>query len=493
MEETHISKKTAVVNSVWKLLESFMSKGISMLVQIVLARLIAPEAYGIIALTTVFINLTDILIQAGFATALIRKDQATEEDYSTVLIFSIFSSILLYIIIFFTAPFIAEFYDTPQLVSVLRVISLTLFCQAFASVRTAAISRAMRFRTLCVCTLISTVLSSVIGIIMAVYGFEVWALVYQQLSYQLILTILLMFAVRIKFKFKISKQSTKDLVPPSLKILSSSLLSFVGDSFYSIAIGKVYSMEELGYYDKGSLFPRNFALYTFSAVSNVFLPVFASYQKDYNELNRVFRRVLNVSFYIIIPMMAGLCMIAEPLISVILTDKWLPAIGVLRWSCLYYAATPIFLACVQLNFAIGRNSVRIRAEVIRLILMVALFFVMFYLKVDVTTISATLAGVQVLMTIYLLIETHIATKFKFTDMLKDFIPTILISGIMCGIIFCINLSSLSNVVLLILDVLAGIIIYVLLSFITKNKAFKECLGMLKTLIKFKDKKDSENV
>lgn len=483
MSQNHIvSKNEAVKSSLWKILESFGSKGVSMLVSIVLARLLMPEVYGVIALTSVFINLTDILIQAGFATTLIRKETATDEDYSTVLCISIASSFVLYCIIFLASPWIAEMYKTPQLSPVLRVIALTLFCQAFASVRTAVVARTMRFRTLFVCTMIANIISGIIGIVLAMLDFGVWALVFQQLSQQGILTILLLASVKIKYTFRISKESVKEIVPPSLKILSSSLLSFAGDSMYSIVIGKVYSMEELGYTEKGSLFPRSFSLYTFSAVSNVFLPVFSSFQKDYDRLNSIFRRVVNVSSYVIFPMMAGLCMVAEPLIAVILTEQWLPAVGIMRWNCLYYAVTPLMLANVQLHFAIGKNNIRIKTEIIR-IAMLALGLMIFVIKkAPINTVAMVVAFIQVLIMCILMFETKKATGYRLKDTLKDLFPTAISTGIMCVVVFFVLRFPFSYVQSLVIGIVVGTVVYLGSSILLRNRAFYELFDMAKMLI-----------
>lgn len=477
-----ISKSLAFKNSIWKLLESFGSKGVSMLVSIVLARILMPEEYGVIALTAVFINLTDLLIQAGFTTTLIRKETISDEDYSTVLSISILSSIVLYMIIFASSPWIAEVYDKPQLSPVLRVIALTLFFQAFAAVRTAAVTRAMRFRTLFICTMLANIASGAIGIVLAMLNMGVWSLVVQQLSQQGILTILLLALVRVKYKYGISRHSVKEIVPPSLKVLSSSLLSFTGDSMYSIAIGKVYSMEELGYIEKGSLFPRNFALYTFSAVSSVFLPVFASYQNDFEKLNSIFRRILSISCYIILPMMAGLYMMAEPLISVVLTDKWLPAAGILRWNCLYYTATPIMLANVQLHFAIGKNNTRIKTEIIRIIMLAAMLIIFMIKKVPITTIAAAIAVIQIFIASYIMIETRSATGYKIKNTLMDLVPSLISTGLMCVVVYFVLKLQVASSLLLVLGVLSGAIVYWISSIILKNSAYLELLSMLNTLI-----------
>lgn len=487
MEQT-IKSSTVVKSSAWKIMESYLSKGISMIVSIVLARLIAPDAYGVIALTTVFINLTDILIQAGFSTTLIRKEHVTAEDYSTVLGISLISSVILYLAIFLLAPVIAIAYDTPLLSSVLRVIALLLFCQAFSAVRTAAITREMKFNTLFKCTIISNILSGVIGIVLAYIGLEVWALVVHHLCQQILLTILLFLNVKMKYHFRISKKSIQEIVPPSLRVLSSSLLSFAGDSLYSAAVGKVYSMEELGYTDKGSLFPRSFSLYTFGAISSVFLPVFAAYQNDLNKLNEIFRRVLNVVSFIIIPMMAGLSMVAEPLISVVLTDKWLPALNIFRWNCLYYLATPIMLANVQLHFAIGKNETRIKTEIVRIVLMIILFIIMIFTKASLTSVTAALAVIQILIVTLIMRETNRATGYKIFDTICDIFPSIISAVLMCLSIWAVGQVKLSNILLLGLEIITGGLVYWSTSVIFRNRAYGECLNMVKTLLRIKKEK-----
>lgn len=484
-----VDKNTAVKNSIWKLLESFLSKGISMVVSIILARILMPEDYGVIALTTVFISLTDILIQAGFSTALISKEKVNEDDYSTVLGISIISAAILYCVLFACSPFIAEVYDTPVLVPVLRVISLTLFLQAFAAVRTAVVSRNMQFKVLFFCTLISNFVSGIFGIAAAFCGLGVWALVLQQISQQFLLTATLFVTVKMKIKFHISKQSVMEIVPFSFKVLTSSLLSFVGDSLYSIAIGKFYSLKDLGYYDKGGQFPRQFSLYTFSAVSNVFLPVFASYKEDYSKLNDIFRRVVNVSCYIIFPLMAGICVAAEPFISLLLTDKWLPCVGILRWFCLYYAATPILLANVQIHFAIGRGDTRIKTETMRISLMIVMFIIFIAVRAPIEIIVAGLSVIQVLISAVIMLETQRATGYKIKNSVTDILPTLISVIIMCIGIYAVSLTKINNnFVLFALETIVGASVYLISSALFRNRALQELLDMIKLLISKKGKK-----
>ena len=472
-----ITKASAAKNSIWKLLESFLSKGVSMLVSIVLARILLPDDYGIIAFTSVFINLSDTLIQAGFSTALIRKEKVDEKDYSTVLGISIIMAFFLYIVIFLSAPIISNFYNEPLLVNVLRVIALSLFFQAFASVRTAVVSREMKFRVLFICSMVSNVLSGIVGIAIAYLGFGVWALVIQQLAQQFILTVSLFIAVKMKVKFKIYKESAKELVPFSIKVLTSSLLSFFSGSICNLVVGKTHSMTDLGYYEKGALFPQNISLYTFSAVSNVFLPVFTSVQNDRERLSNVFQRVLNVSMYIILPMMAGLCMVAEPLISVVLTDKWLPATWILRWSCLYYVMTPMLLAHVQLHFAIGKSDTRIKVEFYKLIITILALVGLFFTKLSINYVAAVMALIQVSTVVLITIETKKAIGFDILLMVKNLSKTIIAMLIMTVVVFAVGRIEMTNFLKLILEILAGGVAYLAASVVLRASALVKLLDL----------------
>jgi len=481
-ELKHVSKASAAKNSLWKIVESFGSKGVSTVVTLVLARLLLPEAYGVIGLTGIFIQLSDMLIQAGFSTALIRKEKVTDADYSTVFFISMGCATVLYALIFFSAPLISKFYETPELTAVLRILALGLFFQATGAVRGAIIARAMRFRTTMLCALVSNITSGTVAIILAAQGFGVWALVVQQLLANALSTILLFILVKIKIKPIFSMESLRQLLPPSLKILTSSLLSFSGDSVYGMAIGKVYSVAQLGYYGRGEQFPRDFSLYTFGAISSVFLPVFASYQSDLQQLRAVFRRTVNVCLFVIVPMMAGLWAVGDHVISFILTDTWLPAMPILKWACLYYTATPLMLANVQLHFAIGKPETRIKSETMRIILLFAAFIPLMVLNAPIELIMAVRALIEITIAITLLISTKKAIGYPLRWTLRDLLPTALSAILMCIAVLLVRRLQLPLFPMLVLEVATGVVVYVITSVLFKNTAFYEMLSILKTFL-----------
>lgn len=485
MEEriAKVSKGSMFKNILWKMVESFASKGISMVITFVLARLLLPEAYGIVALTGVFIQLSDILVQAGFSTALIRKPEVSDKDYSTVFFISLGTAAVMYVAIFFAAPAIAAFYETPELVAVLRVLSLGLFFAATGSVRGAVITRAMKFRITTICNLISSVVSGCVGIVMAALGFGVWALVAQSLCAGFLGMTLLFFAVKIKIKPLFSMESLKDLLPPSLKILASSLLSFAGDSLYSAAVGKVYSVEQLGLYSKGEQLPRQFSLYTFGAISSVFLPVFASYQEDKEKLNEVFRRTLNTCLFVLIPLMAGLCVTGDQVITILLTENWVAATPILRWACLYYLATPILLTNVQIHLAVGRVGTRAKVEVMRLTLLVLSFVALMFLQASIEMIMAIRAFVELVIAIIILLETCRVIGYRVMWTVKDILPTLLSAALMCVAVSFARLLPLPLLPLFVVEVLCGVAVFCGMSLLLRNKALYEAVSMLTSLKK----------
>ncbi len=478
-----IDKKTTVTNSAWKLLESFSTKGITLVVSVILARILDPKDFGIISLTAIYTQLSDILVQAGFATALIRKEKVDDNDYSTVLFISVLSAIVLYSIVFFTAPVISQYFDVPILSLVLRILCLTIFCQAFTAVRTAVVTREMRFHEMFQYTLVSNVISGVIGIVMAITGSGIWALVIQQLLQQVIFTILMQINVAVKIKFFFSKESFKEIFPFSIKVLTSSLLSFLGDSLYSIAIGKAYSVEDLGFYNKGSQFPRQFSLYTFGAVSSVILPTLSSYQSDLERLNNVMRKVIAVTCFVIFPLMTGLACVASNLITVLFTEKWLPITGILQWNCLYYAATPILLMNVQFHFALGKGETRIHIEIFRIILMVIMFVVAVVLfHVSITNISALLAGIQVIVTAAIVYATFRASGYHVMDSIKDVFPMLISCTFVAIVVLLMNSLNLHVFLELALQVVVGAGVYTLSSWLISKRTFLSMLKIVQTIV-----------
>lgn len=474
-----VTKKQFASGAVWKIIEQISAKGISFIVSLILARLLDPSDYGIIAITTIFTNLSDVLIDGGFSTTLIRKKNVDENDYSCVFMASISIAIGLYAVLFFAAPFISNYYNEPILVSVLRIIGLVLFIQAFSSTRNAVIHRNMQFKLLFYCNMIGSIISGVLGVIAAFCGLGVWALVIQQLSQQAIVTILLFAKLHWKFKWNFQRDRFKEIFSFSIGVMGASLLNYLGTSLYNLIIGKRYSVTELGYYDKGSQLPMQVSLYTFSAMSSVLLPTLSSYQDDLVTFKRILRKVVNMTSYIVFPMMIGMMVVSEELIVVLLTDKWLPALFIMKFACIYYIATPFMLINIQVFYALGHSFLRMKTEIIRLIMLISgLFIFSFGFNCNISQLALVGAIIAVISSLVTFFEVRKLIQYSFREGIIDIMKPFAASVFM-GIVIYLFGNLMSNAgfdsyfLSLIVKVIVGVFIYLMLSIVLKMDAYQE--------------------
>lgn len=507
-----VTKKQFVSSAFWKILEQFLSKGVSLLISILLARLLDASVFGLIALTAVFTNLSDILVDGGFSTALISKKEVDDVDYSNSLFVSFSTSTVLYLITFFIAPIVAGYYNEALLTALLRVIAITFFIQAFAATRTAVVTRQMKFRTLFICNLISTIVSGIIGVIAAYiivkrfpdnpeYG--VWAIVIQRLTQQAILTIILFVAVRWRLHFKINWKRMRGLLLASLGIVSASLIAFVGNSMFSLVIGKIYSVTELGYYDKGPSLPMQMSLYLFGAITSVLLPTLVSYKGDKDMIKMVVRRVVTLTAFLLAPMMIGMAVVSKEIIVVLYTDKWLPMLKIMQLSCLFYLATPFMLINCQVFLSLGHTALRIKTELIRLVLIaIGIFGFAVGLKCDIyqlCLISSIIAIISMLVSFF---DVWRLINYNIFEALSDVILPLFIAGTMGVLLyrsdnlglFSYGISSITvtNIITLIIKVLFGIVFYFAVAKAMHVPGYNEIFDVLKGFVnkgKNKDKKE----
>lgn len=475
-----IDKHQFAINSLWKVLEQFSAKGISMLVSIVLARILLPRDYGLIALTSIFTNLSDILIDGGFSTALIQKESIDDYDYSAVFSISFLISSFLYAILFCVAPFISVYYSSPELKNVLRVVGLTFFLQSFTAVRNGIVIRNMQFRLLFVCNLVASITSGLIGIIAAKSNFGVWALVLQRLTLQIVLTTLLFIKVKWRIRWRFDWARIRQMLSFSLGVVGSSLLNYMGGSIFSVVIGRAYSLTALGYYDKGSQLPMQFSLYTFGSMSNVLLPTLASSQSDLDRIKHIVRKVVGMTSFLIIPMMIGLSLVSKELIVLLFTSKWLPAVRIMQCACLYYLATPYMLINIQVFFALGHSGLRVKTECIRLFMMiVSLMIFGFYFHSSIESMAFVSALIAVVVAILTFFEVNKLIDYKLTELLIDVRKPVIASILMGLTIMAMEKSIPDNIIAaLALKVGFGVIIYGILALFFRMSELNDIIQLL---------------
>lgn len=349
----------------WKLLERFGVQGIQFLLQIVLARLLDPEHYGMLSLMVIFTTLANVFIQNGFNTALIQNKDVTEEDYSSVFWVSLTIAAIMYGLIFISAPAIAAFYSVPDIILPLRVLALMLIPGALNSIQLAKVSREMDFKKVFYGNIAGIIIAGIISIVIAYMGGGLWALVVQSILSTIVTCSVMFFTVSWRPRAVCNWKRVSVLFRFGWKLLVSSLLDTLYQDLRSLVIGKKYNSETLAYYDRGKQFPQFIITAVNSTVQSVMLPAMSAQQDDKAKVKEMMRTSMAMSAYIIFPMMAGLAAVSTPLVSLLLTDKWLPCVPYMQVYCFSLAFYPVHSCNLQAINAMGRSDLFLKLEIIK--------------------------------------------------------------------------------------------------------------------------------
>lgn len=473
--------KSQVISSLlWKLMERSGTQGIQFIVQIVLARLLQPENFGSIAIVMVFISLAQVFVQSGFNTALIQKKDADQEDFSSVFYLSLIVSTLLYILIYFSAPLIAGFYRDQVLTPVLRVLSLILFSGAFNSIQNAYIARNMMFKELFYSSLGAILVSGIGGIIFAYMGFGIWALVIQQLINQISITIIMWFTVKWRPKLVFSFKKVKKLFSFGWKLLASSLLNVLYMDLRTLIIGRVYTPSVLGYYNRGEQFPKVIVSNIDGSIQSVMLPTLSAHQDNKKRVKEMMRRSIVTSSFLIFPMMVGMAVVAEPLVKIVLTDKWLPAVPFLQIFCITYALMPIHTANLQAINAMGRSDIFLKLEIIKKIM--GLIVLVISLPLGVYAIALGQVFSSIVSSFINAYPNKELLNYSYKEQWVDVMPSILISIMMGSIVYLFSYLNLRAWIMFVLQIIVGIIVYIGMAKIFRLESFSYLIDTMKKLI-----------
>lgn len=477
------SKNDVIKSLIYKFLERCGYQGIAFIVQVILARLLDPTDYGVLTLLTIFITISQVFVQSGFNTALIQRKDVTEKDYSSIFYLSLAIALLLYGVLFLIAPFIADYYEMPQLKSVLRVLAIILIPGAFNSIQNAKIAREMQFKKLMYCTLGAVIISGTVGIVMAYMGFGVWALVGQQLANQISICLIMLFVVKWKPILVFELHRVKTLFSFGWKLLCSSLLETLYNNLRSLVIGKKYDSGTLGYYNRGKQFPELIVNNLNGAIQSVMLPTLSKEQDNKERMKAMMRRSIVTSSFIIFPLVVGLGVVAEPLISLILTDKWLPCVPYLRVYCFIFAFYPIHSANLQALNAQGRSDQFLKLEIIKkaygiIVLLITVFCFDSPLAIAMGGAATTLISCFVNAS-----PNKKLLKYSYLEQMKDVLPSMLISLIMGAVVYCVIFLGLPSWLTLIIQVLLGMIIYIGLAHLLKLECYIYLKDMLMGFIR----------
>lgn len=481
-------KKTVISSLVWKFLERLGTQGIQFVVSIILARLLLPSDYGIITMIMVFTAIANSFIQSGFSTSLIQKKNSDELDFSSVFYTSFVIAIVCYIILFLASPLIADFYQMPQIKVILRVLALTLFFGAFNSVQNAKLSKDMKFKTLFFSSLGAIIVSGTTGITMAYLGFGAWALVGQQLANIIASTIILWFTSGWRPKIMFSLTRVKGLFSYGWKIMCSSLIDTFYQNLYNLVIGKFYNSATLGNYNKGEQFPKLIAVNIDGAIGSVMLPAYAREQERKDKVKKMVRRAIVTSSLILFPLMLGLAAIAEPLVKILLTDKWLGCVPFMQILCVVYALYPINTANLQAIKALGKSDYFLKLEIIKKILGITVLIIT--VPHGVYTMAIGQVIVTIISTMINAFPNRKLLNYNYFEQVKDILPNLLIAILMFIVVYPIKYLIDNTILLLTIQIIVGAIIYIALMNIFKVEAFNYLFDIIEK--RFKKNKEVEN-
>ncbi len=466
----------------WKLFERFGVQGVQFVLQIVLARLLDPEHYGVLSLMLIFVTLANVFIQTGFNTALIQNKDVTEEDYSSVFWVSLGISIFLYGIVFAVAPIIGAYYEMPDIVAPLRVIALVLIPGAFNSVQLAKVSRQLDFKKVFFSNIGGIVISGIAGIALAYAGSGLWALVVQYILNIVVACLVMLFTVRWVPRFVINWKRILVLFSFGWKLLVSGLLDTLYQDIRSLVICKKYDSGILGYYNRGKQFPQFIINAVNGTVQSVMLPAMASNQEDREQVKKLMRQSIMLSSYIIFPLMAGLAGVAAPLVSVVLTDKWLPSVPYMQIYCFSLAFYPVHSCNLQAINAVGRSDIFLKLEIIKktigiIALIIAVFCFDSPIAIAMTGIFTTI--ISCFVNAY---PNKKLINYSYMEQMKDILPSFVCALVMCACVLLIENLIQQPLVLLVVQVIAGVGVYVGLSWLFKLVPFKMVLQMIRGLM-----------
>ena len=479
--ETNTLKNKALKGVFWKLLENFGTQGIAFIVTLVIARFIMPEDYGIIAIVTVFISIADVFVVGGFATALIQNKDVTDDDYSSVFILNFSVAVVLYGVIFLSAPMIAEFYNNPALSLVLRVLALKLLPGSLNAIQIAMLSKELQYNKLFARNIISGIPSGIIGIIMAYFGLGVWALVGQQLSAIVLSCIAFFFACKWRPRFVFKFDRIKILFSFGWKLLTSNLLNTLYNNIRTLIIGKLYNPATVGYYNKGHQIPNYLCISLDGAIQSVMFSTYSKVQDDKEMVKSIMRRTIKTSSYIIFPFMLGMAACASPFVSFALTDKWLPCVPFMQIFCFSYCLMPIHTANLQAINAMGRSDIFLKLEIIKKVIGVTVLLAS--VPFGVYPMAVSMAGVSVVNSFVNAYPNKKLLGYTYIEQIKDMIPNLIGALLMFGIVILLANINLPKILILIIQVLSGVVIYLLYSILTKSESFNYILDIIKSFLK----------
>lgn len=479
------SKEKILSNLIWRFLERSGAQMVSFVVTVIITRIVSPEEYGTVALIAVFIQILNVFSDSGLATSLIQKKDADQLDFSTVFLANVLLSVIAYFFLFGMAPIISGFFKDAGMTSLIRIAGISLLIGGVKNVQQAYVSSHLLFKKFFYSTLGGTIAAAIIGIVMAYFGFGAWALVIQGLVNSVIDTVILFITVKWRPSFKFSYQRFQTLFHFGWKMLVSSILDTIYGNLCQLIIGRIYSTKDLAYYNKGKQIPNLIVININCSIDSVLLPVMAKAQDEASKVKELTRKSIKICVYCMAPTMIGLCAVAEPLIRLLLTEKWLFTVPYLRIFSICYIFYPIHTANLNAIQALGRSDIFLKLEICKKVIgVIAIIISMQYgvLAMAYSTFITCFAS-QIINSW----PNRKLLGYSYVDQVRDILPSLSVSIVMGAVVYSINFIDLSDVMTLVLQIATGCCVYILASRQLKLDAYTYLLNMVKPYITLKGK------
>lgn len=474
MEESLRNKTVKGVG--WSFADSILGQGITFLVGLVLARLLTPDEYGLIGIITIFITVLNSIVDSGFSNALIRKQHTTQADYNTVFITNMVFSILMFVLLFFAAPAIATFFKRPELVNLTRVMGLVVIFNALSIVQNTILTKRLDFKTKTKASLISAVVSGIIGIGMAIKGFGVWSLVGQSLSRQLLNSCCLWFFNRWWPQLKFSLSSFKEMWSFGWKLLVSKLIDTTWKELYQVVVGKFYSPATLGQYTRGKQFAQILSANITSVVQRVSFPTLSEIQDDKTRLVNAYRKIIRTTMFVTTSLMFALAGVAHPFIYCLVGPQWEQAASFLPLICISMSLYPLHAINLNMLQVQGRSDLFLKLEIIKKAIAAVPILLGIFLSIYWMLIGTIISGI-----ISFFLNSYYSGKmigYSSLDQLKDILPFYGIGLLVAVSVYFFRFLPLSNYIVLAIQILTGIIVFLGICFVFKVNEYQDVKQIL---------------
>lgn len=470
-------KQKVIAGLLWRGLERVGTQAGGFLIAIVLARILPPKDFGTIAVVSAFIGFANIFVDSGFGTALVQKKEIDDRDYNFVFYINLAVALAAYLFCFFGAPLAAAFYEEELLTGVLRFAALSLIIGVFSSIQLAVMNREMNFKLSLRVSLITMLLTSTSGIVLASFGFGIWSLVYSQLIGATATAVLLWQSVAWRPRVTFSIQSARALFKFGSRFLLARIITEFSNNLSTLFIGKCFSLSTLAFYSRGFLFPSYIVCSLSGTINGVLFPALASSQHDHLQMKGMLRRSVSTSTLILFPMLVGLAVVAKPLIIILLTEKWLPSIHYLQISCLAVAFWPVLGISHQAINALGRSDVFLKTEILNKGVGVVIFFATLPHGMMAVVIGQAAYSVLMCLGFYPWIN-RMYLGYSYVEQMGDIAPALGCALGMAAFVLPLAFLVKSHLMLLVCQIAVGVLSYGLLCYFFNVKSFAYLVAVL---------------